>query len=54
MRWMLIAALLAPLGLAACGGEKDRTVVVQPPPAQVGTVVTPAPGTKVCPVNTTC
>jgi len=52
MRWTLIAALLAPLALAACGGsERDRTVVVQPPPTQT---VTPAPGTKVCPANQLC
>ncbi len=55
MRNILVIALFACLGLAACGSDetKERTTVVNPPPAQVqpGTTVVVPPGTttKVCP-----
>ncbi len=39
MRLVLIAALIAPLFLAACGTTEEKTVVVQPAPGQ--TVVVP-------------
>ncbi|MCC7046522.1 MAG: hypothetical protein IT562_07420 [Alphaproteobacteria bacterium] len=55
LRWMVV---LAPLALAACGGE-DRTVVVNPSPAPTAptatvvppgsTVVVPQSGIRVCP-----
>lgn len=47
MRALKMMALLAPLALAACGGE-DRTYVVNPPaqpaPAASSTVVAPPSG----------
>ena len=63
----IIAALVlvAPLWLAACADEGE-TVIVQPPPAQTGTVVVPerdnpdtvvvpeSGGVKVCPRGTVC
>ncbi|MGE0722917.1 MAG: hypothetical protein AB7O45_01010 [Alphaproteobacteria bacterium] len=54
MRALKIVALLAPLALAACGGE-DRTVVVNPAPAapapaaSSSTVVAPTDRTVVVP-----
>jgi len=52
MRGILVIGLLAALGLAGCG-TRERTTVVNPPPAQVqpGTTVVVPPGTttKVCP-----
>jgi hypothetical protein len=56
MRSVMVIALLAPLVLAGCGGgdTKEKTVIVNPPPAQAEpgtTVVTPQPSApvRVCP-----
>jgi uncharacterized lipoprotein YajG len=62
MRALPIVALAALIPLAACGSDKEKTVVVQPPnstqsaPPQNNTVVVPQSGaTKVCPSGyTTC
>ena len=60
MRPLVALAVLAPLALAACGHDKEKTVVVNPPaqtqaaPPQNNPVVVPG-GTKVCPPGyTTC
>lgn len=52
----LSLAVMAVLSLAACGSDKEKTVVVNPPastqsaPPQNNTVVVPQSGTtKVCP-----
>lgn len=53
------------LTLAACGDDKDRTVVVNPQPAPSSTVVNPPPAnntvvvpqsgtTRTCPAGTVC
>lgn len=45
--------LTLPLGLAACGGDEHKTVVVNPAPGQ--TVVVPSSGeAKVCPSGQSC
>jgi uncharacterized lipoprotein YajG len=57
MRALTLLAVLAPVTLlAACGSDREKTVVVQPPaatqssPPQSNTVVVPqSGGTKVCP-----
>ena len=49
---LLAAALLAPLGLAACGSE-EKTVVVNPP-SNATVVVPPGGATRVCPAGTVC
>lgn len=60
MRLLVALALLAPLGLAACGGKDERTVVVNPPaPATVvappvSTTRTETTTTKTCAPNTMC
>lgn len=62
MRSLPIIAAMAVLSLAACGSDKDKTVVVQPPaaaqtaPPQNNTVVVPQSGTtRVCPAGySTC
>jgi len=41
MRFVILAALIAPLFLAACGTTEERTVVVTPQPGQT-VVVAPA------------
>ena len=42
MRLLILAALIAPIFLAACGTtEEDRTVVVAPHPGQTVVVVPP-------------
>ena len=46
MRSLRMMALLAPLALAACGGE-DRTVVVNPAPAAAPTSTMVQPGSTV-------
>jgi len=62
MRSLPMIAALAVLSLAACGSDKEKTVVVQPPastqsaPPQNNTVVVPQSGaTRVCPAGySTC
>lgn len=62
MRALPIVALAVLIPLAACGSDKEKTVVVEPPhtsqstPPQNNTVVVPPSGaTKVCPSGyTTC
>jgi uncharacterized lipoprotein len=61
-RSLPIIAVTAVLSLAACGSDKEKTVVVNPPnstqsaPPQNNTVVVPQSGaTKVCPAGySTC
>jgi len=55
---LTLAAVLAPLALGACGSDKEKTVIVQPPAqSSGGTVVMPAAPagsvTKICPAGTT-
>lgn len=41
MRLVILAALIAPIFLAACGTTEEKTVLVTPQPGQI-VVVTPA------------
>jgi hypothetical protein len=50
VRLLIAFALLVPLGLAACGGREDRTVVVNPP----ATVVAPPATSSTTTTTRTC
>jgi hypothetical protein len=58
VRLLIALALLAPLGLAACGGKDERTVVVNPQPATVvappATVITPPATSSTTTTTRTC
>ncbi len=50
-RFLTVIALLAPLSIAACGDDDDKTTIIQPTQPS-GTVVVPQsnePGTVVVP-----
>jgi uncharacterized lipoprotein YajG len=69
MRKVILAAVVAPFLLAACGHDERPVVVTSPQPQPAAAVVNPAPvvvspqpgttvvvpgGTRVCPAGTIC